>query len=209
MSIGERIKERRKMLGLSVTDVADKLEVNRATVYRYESEAIEKMPVSIIQKLADVLNCSPAYLMGTTNTPDREHGVAPYRPGRNIFVLGRISAGVPLFADEQVEGTVSVDLPEHGDYFALRVVGDSMDAAHIFDGSLVVVKLTKEVPNNCIAIVKVNGFDATVKRFRRDGNIVQLIPQSTNPEHAIQLYDIRKVDVEIIGRVVQTIMDVN
>lgn len=64
MNIGKRIKERRKELGLSVDDVAIKLNKNRATIYRYESNDIEKLPVDILEPLAKVLNTTPAYLMG-------------------------------------------------------------------------------------------------------------------------------------------------
>lgn len=64
MNIGKRIKERRKELGLSVDDVASKLNKNRATVYRYESNDIENLPLNILEPLAKVLNTTPAYLMG-------------------------------------------------------------------------------------------------------------------------------------------------
>ena len=68
MNVGKRIKERRIHLGLSAEDVAEKLNINRATVYRYESSYIEKLPVTIIEPLARVLKTTPAYLMGWTDT---------------------------------------------------------------------------------------------------------------------------------------------
>lgn len=64
MTIYERIKNRRKELGLSASDVASALGVSRATVYRYESSYIEKLPTSALEPLAKVLRCSPGYLMG-------------------------------------------------------------------------------------------------------------------------------------------------
>ncbi len=64
MEVYERIKERRKELDLSADDVADALGVSRATIYRYESAAIEKLPTTVLEPLAKVLRCSPAYLMG-------------------------------------------------------------------------------------------------------------------------------------------------
>lgn len=64
MTIGERIKSRRIELGLSVDDVASKLNKNRATVYRYESSYIEKLPTTVLEPLANVLHTTPAYLMG-------------------------------------------------------------------------------------------------------------------------------------------------
>lgn len=64
MTIGERIKAKRKELGLSVDEVAEKLGKNRATVYRYESNDIEKLPTTVLEPLAKVLGVTPAYLMG-------------------------------------------------------------------------------------------------------------------------------------------------
>ncbi len=64
MEIYERIKKRRKEIGLSADDVAKALNVSRATIYRYESQEIEKLPTKIIEPLAKVLKCSIPYLMG-------------------------------------------------------------------------------------------------------------------------------------------------
>lgn len=64
MEIYERIKARRKEMGLSAEDVAKALGVSRATIYRYESADIEKLPTSILEPLSDVLKCSIPYLMG-------------------------------------------------------------------------------------------------------------------------------------------------
>ena len=64
MTIGERIKQRRIELGLSVDEVAEKLGKNRATVYRYESNEIENLPVGTLEPLAKILETTPAQLIG-------------------------------------------------------------------------------------------------------------------------------------------------
>lgn len=64
MTIGDRIKKRRKELGISVDEVAEKLNKNRATIYRYESDEIENMSINILEPLANALDTTPAYLMG-------------------------------------------------------------------------------------------------------------------------------------------------
>lgn len=64
MEVHERIKARRKELGLSVDEVADAINVSRSTYYRYESGDIEKISTTIVPKLCKVLKTSPAYLMG-------------------------------------------------------------------------------------------------------------------------------------------------
>ena len=71
LTIGERIKARRKQLGLTVDELSERLGKNRATIYRYESNNIEKLPTTVLEPLAKALNTTPAYLMGweEDNTP--------------------------------------------------------------------------------------------------------------------------------------------
>ncbi len=70
MEIYERIKKRRKEIGLSAEEVANALHVSRATIHRYESKDIEKLPTNIMEPLAKVLKCSVPYLMGWDETDD-------------------------------------------------------------------------------------------------------------------------------------------
>ena len=69
-TIGKRIHDRRIQMGLSADELAMRLGKNRATIYRYESDEIETLPISVIAPLADVLQVSPAYLLGWINTTD-------------------------------------------------------------------------------------------------------------------------------------------
>lgn len=72
MNIGNRIKERRKELNMSVEDLAKRLGKNRTTVYRYEKGDIENLPIDILDPLAKALETTPAYLMGWDNTPNKD-----------------------------------------------------------------------------------------------------------------------------------------
>lgn len=72
MNVGSRIKKRRTELGLSVEDVAKMLNKNRATIYRYESNDIENLPLSILEPLSKILQTTPAFLMGWEST-DKSH----------------------------------------------------------------------------------------------------------------------------------------
>lgn len=85
MNVGQRIKERRKELNLSVEDVAKKLKKNKATVYRYESNEIENPPISILEPLADILETTPAFLMGWSTNE-----IEASKEKKIIFVEGSI-----------------------------------------------------------------------------------------------------------------------
>ena len=73
MNIGQRIKMRRKELGMSVDRLAELINKNRATIYRYEKNEIENMPYDVIEPLAKVLDVSPSYLMGWDDNEKEEY----------------------------------------------------------------------------------------------------------------------------------------
>ena len=120
-----------------------------------------------------------------------------------IPILGRISAGLPLYAEQHIEGYTVTDLNGGAEYFALLVSGDSMNAIGINDGYRIIVRRQDEVENGEVAVVMVGDEDATVKRVYFSGTTVTLMPQSTNPEHRPQIYDTATTKIRIIGRVVK------
>lgn len=120
-----------------------------------------------------------------------------------IPILGRISAGLPLYADEHIEGYTLTDLNGGAEYFALRVHGDSMNAIGINDGYIIIVRRQDEVEQGEVAVVMVDDEDATVKRFYSSDTTVTLMPQSTNPEHKPQMYDLCITRIRVLGKVVE------
>ena len=207
-SVSDRIYERMQRLGISYGELADKTGIYKSALQRYATGFTEKIPLSAIERIAVVLGCSAAYLVGwDTDTTDK--GVewsGPAKAGNlthNIPILGRVAAGLPLLAEQNIEGYTWTDLNGGAEYFALRVQGDSMNAANIPNGSLVIVRRQEQVENGEIAVVLVGDQDGTVKRYRRDGDNVMLIPQSFNPVHQVQVYNIRDVDVKVLGLVRQ------
>lgn len=121
----------------------------------------------------------------------------------SIPILGRISAGLPIYAEQNIEGYTLTDLNGGAEYFALRVSGDSMNAIGINDGYLIIARRQDEVENGEVAVVMVGEEDATVKRFYSSGNTVTLVPQSTNPSHTPQIYDLNKTPIKVLGKVVK------
>ena len=122
---------------------------------------------------------------------------------KRIPILGRIRAGMPIYAVENIEGYTLTDLNGGAEYFGLRVTGDSMNAARIHEGDIVIVRRQDIVENGQIAVVLIDGQDATLKRFNRDGDIVTLMPQSTNPKNKALTYNLKKSSVKILGLVVR------
>jgi repressor LexA len=202
--IGKRIETRRKQLGLTLDDISSQISMARSTIQRYEKGNIEKIKVPVIEAIANVLKVSPAWLSCKTDEMESTaHIGTPYHPTHKIPILGCISAGLPIYAEQHIEGYIYTDLNGGNEYFGLRVHGDSMNAMNINEGNVLIVRRQSIVENGDIAVVLVNGECATVKRFYQSGNIVTLLPQSTNPEHSPQMYDLKKIDVNVLGKVVQ------
>lgn len=200
MSIGDRIKQRRLEIGLSVDQVADKIGKNRATVYRYESSEIEKFPIDVIAPLAEALCTTPAYLMGW----EGESGAALLNitampEMRNIPLLGSIACGAPILAEENIEDYVRIPMDVAGD-FALRCKGDSMINARIFDGDIVYIRQQNTVENGEIAAVLIDN-EATLKRVRIYEDHISLEPE--NPQYRpIVLWGEEMNTVRILGKAV-------
>lgn len=77
MTVGERIKARRKELGINAETLAEAIGASRATMYRYENGDIEKVPVQVLGPIADALNTTPAFLMGIDDAPFPENEKEP------------------------------------------------------------------------------------------------------------------------------------
>ena len=204
LDIGTIIRNRRLELNLTLEEIGNAVGVSKSTVQKWENGFISNMKRDKISALAKVLNINPVTLITGEYPVSLPEGAVPYNPVMHrIPILGDIAAGLPIFSEENYEGYTYTELNHGGKYFALKVKGDSMTAANIPDGSLVTVRVQPTVKNGEIAAVRVNHDTFTIKRFKQEKNIVMLMPQSYNPEHQTQIYDLKQDDVEIVGKVVE------
>ena len=202
MTIGDKIKIQRKRLGLTQTELGEKLGVKTNAVSKWECNRVEDIPTSKIKAMADLFEVPPSYLIDDDSLPP---SAAPIdlTSRHRIPILGRIAAGLPLYAEQNIEGYTLTDLNGGAEYFALRVTGDSMNAARIEDGDVIIVRRQDEVENGELAVVMVGDDDATVKRFYSTDSTVTLMPQSRNPIHQPQIYDLEKTKIKVLGKVVK------
>lgn len=209
LEIGKRIESRRKDLDLTLDDIALRVGVAKSTIQRYEKGTIAKIKLPVIEAIARVLDVDPAWLCGKqkdlslAKSLPHNTELIDFSKYHQIPILGRIPAGLPLYAEQNVEGYTLTDLNGGAEYFALRVTGDSMNAIGINEGYLIIVRRQEDVENGEVAVVMVGDDDATVKRFYATDNTVTLMPQSTNPQHKPQIYDVRKTKIEVLGKVVK------
>lgn len=204
-SVQDKIKKRRKELGLSLEDVAKALNVNRSTVLRYESKSIEKMPIDVIPPLAKILKCSPEYLMGWEDDKLKPINIIfdDYFP---LHYCTNLSAGSPTeLLEAEPDAVVYVPIKFQNRkkrLHAFQVNGTSMNNI-IQDGSIVVAE---EIPDTVlkegsIVVAWING-EATVKRIYPGEHQVTLMPDSSDKGHHPIIINTDEEPIYILGRVI-------
>jgi len=125
--------------------------------------------------------------------------VSAYRPARPLPLVGRVAAGAPILAEENIEEMVEVPafLRRDDDDFVLRVQGDSMAEVGIYNEDFIVVHPGEDAVNGEIVVALV-GDEATTKRFFREGRMVRLQPENRLYEPIIVDAD----EVRLVGKVV-------
>ncbi|WP_281981996.1 transcriptional repressor LexA [Thalassorhabdomicrobium marinisediminis] len=118
----------------------------------------------------------------------------------DLPVMGRIAAGVPITAISEVSHNVAVPaaMVGKGEHYALEVKGDSMIDAGINDGDVVIIRETVTADNGDIVVALVEDAEATLKRYRRNGNAIAL--EAANPAYETRLF--RDDQVKVQGRLV-------
>ena len=182
---------------MTQAEVARELFISQAAYSKYEVGTSSPNPETLA-RLADVLGVSVDYLVG--------NGAGPKRLGYiRIPVLSRVAAGIPIDAIEDIIDweDISAAAAGDGEYFGLQIKGHSMEPK-ISDGDIVIVRRQPDVDSGDIAVVLVNGDDATVKRVKKTPQGVTLIP--SNPAYDPMYYtnaEIKSLPVKILGRVVE------
>lgn len=131
--------------------------------------------------------------------PGSSRGIRLVDAVNGLPVVGRVAAGAPILAEQNIEEYCSVDpavFHPRADYL-LRVRGDSMKGAGILDGDLLAVHRTPRAVNGRIVVARIAD-EVTVKRFQRRGTIVYLLPD--NPDYAPLRIDLREQSLVIEGQ---------
>ena len=194
----EILKELRSSMGFSQQKLADKLGVSRSTVAMWESGASQPDNDSLLH-LAKIFNTSTDFLLGSVE----ERYASP--KGVKVPVLGYIRAGIPLDAVEEILDYEEVDpaMTAKGDLFALRVKGDSMEP-RIREGDVIICAETPCVESGTVAVVLVNGNEATVKKVVKHKEGLSLV--AFNPAYSPMFYtneECETLPVRIVGRVIE------
>ena len=209
MEMNRRIKERRLALNLTQEELAQRLGLQKSAIAKYESGRVENIKRSVLAKMAEILECSPTYLMGW----DDEQPSSPSYP--NVFplqrtripLLGEIACGEPIFCNEGRESYIAAGTDIKAD-FCLKARGDSMTGARIMDGDIVFIQKDAELVSGQIYAVAIDD-EATLKRVYYDEATQELRLLAENPKYPTMVYTGEKLDhVHILGKAIAFQSDV-
>lgn len=197
----KRLKAERTYKGLTQEALSKMMGLSIGTLSGYERNYREP-DFETVTSLSSILGVSVDYLLGLTSVrePLPREAIELGETTR-IPVIGVIRAGEPILVAENIVGyeTVEKDTVKNGDYFFLRVSGDSMTGARIRDGDLVLVRRQEDVDDGQIAVVLIGSEEATLKKvYRQNG---QVILQAENPDYPPRI--ISRGDLRILGKVVE------
>ena len=196
--IGVKIKLLRQNLGITQDELAKKAGVAKQTIYKSATGIITNIPSDKIEAMSSVLHCAPSYLMGWEHDKSHCRGVT-------INVLGRVAAGIPIEAIEDVIDTEEIpeEMAKDGEYFGLQIHGDSM-MPRMREGDVVIVRKQDDAETDQIVIALINGNDAVCKRLLKYKDGISLV--SNNPAYDPLVFtaeQIKDLPVRIIGKVVE------
>ncbi|MBR0576796.1 helix-turn-helix domain-containing protein [Proteiniclasticum sp. BAD-10] len=210
MTINDYLKTLREDRGLSQRGLAMKMGVSNATISQIENKR-NKPSIDLLFLYAKALNVDLSVMISMMKEDGSDYkytskDIQEVDLTLSVPLVGSVRAGKPVFAEDNIEDYLLFDkrgLDQSKTYFALRIVGDSMDKL-FRAGDVVLVEKTDVVESGQIAVVGINGYEATVKRITLGNGNIALIPESNNPAYLTQVYSIEKDDIHIIGRVVQS-----
>lgn len=212
LQLYKNIKSRRTELHLTQSELADKMGYADKSMIAKIEKGLVDLPQSKILAFAKALETTPSCLMGWTPAEEAakamedlaEAGIRASK-GVKINVLGRVAAGIPIDAIEDIIDTeeITEELAKTGEFFGLQIHGDSM-TPNICDGDIVIVRQQNDAESGDIVIATVNGDEATCKRLRKYKDGIELV--SINPSYKpfeFSNEEIIKKPVKILGKVVE------
>ena len=192
--------------------MAKELCVSKSTIAMWETGKRLPSP-ELYEQIADYFNVDIDYLYGRTtirkkihyDSQGNEYVLNGLSKGVTINVLGRVAAGLPMEAIENIIDTeeISEQLASTGEFFGLQIHGDSMEP-RMYENDVVIVRKQEDAESGDIVIAMVNGNDATCKRLMKYAGSIALL--SLNPKYEPMVFSEKEIEekpVRIIGKVIE------
>lgn len=207
MTLSKNIRYLRKKKDWSQDYMAEQLGYKSYTTIQKWEMGTSEPPIKKLKELAKLFNVDMDDLankdLEMSNLPNNNPPVPKH--SFTINVLGRVAAGIPFDAIEEIIDTeeISEEMAKTGEFFGLKIDGDSMEPK-FSRGDVVIVRKQEDAESGDIVIALINGNDATCKRLKKYQNGIALL--STNPAYDPMYFtedEKNKIPVRIIGKVVE------
>ncbi len=190
-----RLKELRKKQRLTQQALADFLGISQNTYSYWENDKVKIDNQSLV-KLSQLYKASIDYILGNDSRSPK---------GIKIPVLGRIQAGIPVEAIQEIIDYEEIpsEFLKKGSFFALQIKGDSMEPK-FSEGDVVIVREQADLESGEVGVVIINGSDATIKKVVKHQDGISLIP--TNSMYSPMFYtnkEVAALPLQIVGKVVE------
>lgn len=212
-TIGNKIKSLRKQYNMTQDELGAKITATKSMISLWENGR-RKVDTVNLQRIANAFNVTTDYLLGRDPIPNDSKSeinyAIPLTSGVRIPVLGSIVAGIPNTAvteyDEWIE--ISQSLAMRGEYFALRIKGDSMEPT-LFDSDIVVIRQQPDVEDGEIAAVSIAGNEATIKRIYHRSDGIDIVGDNVRafPRMFYSNHDIATLPIRIMGKAIEVRRD--
>ena len=200
MSIAKRIINLREEKQLKQYELAEKLKMNPVVLNRIEKGTRPVRDEEILA-ISRYFNVSADYLLGKSNLRLSNEIQAPYET-KKVPIIGTVKCGADGFAYEYMDGYVMIDDSIHGDIRAFHCKGDSMTGVGINDGDIAIVRIQDDIENGEIAVVVINGDEGTLKRVRKQDNVIIL--EAANQNYPSRIFSGHAANtVHIVGKVIE------
>lgn len=205
--LGDNIRYLRVKRGYSQDYIAEKLGYKSYTTIQKWESGVSEPPVKKLKELSILLDAD----MNDIANKDlqlEDNSLTPISNIKSVTikVLGRVAAGIPLEAVEDIIDTeeISEEMARTGEYFGLQIHGDSMEP-RIYDGDVVIVRKQDDAESGDIVIAMVNGDDATCKRLIKYAHGISLVALNSAKYEPMMFSpdEIEQKPVRIIGKVVE------
>ena len=197
----KRLKDCREENNYTLEEIGNKIGVHKSTILRWENGETGKIKNPVLKELAELYNVNIVWLMGY-DVPKKV--ITPNKKIETIKipVVGTVAAGTPILAEQNIIDYEELPANEFqdGEYFGLKVKGNSM-FPRILEKDVVIVKRQDDCESGQIAVVLINGNEATVKQVKKTDSGIMLIPYNTT-EYEPMFFtkeDIEKKPVKVIG----------
>lgn len=203
--VGSRIRAVRKEKNMTLKELGNLVGLSESTTQRYERGQIKSIDINIAKKFADALHVPAETLLGWQDKgafPPISSTPAPVRKGNRIPVLGKVAAGIPIEAVQDIEDyeDIPASWGDPREYFALKIQGHSMEP-RIWDGDVVIARKMPDVDSGSVAVVLVDGEEATVKQIKKSEDGMTLIGwnPAVYPPKFYTWAEVSRLPVQILG----------